>query len=260
MPCCKIWLSINCQKKAVPGEWQPHVNLCPSGSSIILWHARKELEIIIFFPGCLVLLKVLLAEARVGSLFYAHDILMACCLSRGLGSGRKCSLGWNLLMCLAILGPPLHLGYRLLRFPSALGILCFLGRLFWARKYVNQMWKACVLESKVLGIDFWHLTPECHHFEMGKWAFHLRGGTQETSVCMSLGSGFHSISILCQPAWEWFFFFKRLSPKSILQKNNQVRLLFGCPRSAGTQKAKMDGSSTWLPLILLWRVSVPGIP
>lgn len=46
-----------------------------------------------FFPGCLVLLKVILAEARVGPLFYAHDILMACCLSRGLACGHKCSLG-----------------------------------------------------------------------------------------------------------------------------------------------------------------------
>lgn len=46
-------------------------------------------------------------------------------------------------------------------------------------------------------------------------------------------------------------FFKRLSPETKLQKNNEVRLLFGCPRSAGTQKAEMDGLSTWLPLIPL---------
>ena len=34
-----------------------------------------------------------LADAKVGPLFYTHGILMACWLSRGLASGRKCSLG-----------------------------------------------------------------------------------------------------------------------------------------------------------------------
>lgn len=34
-----------------------------------------------------------LADAKVGPLFYADDILMACLLSPGLASGCKCSLG-----------------------------------------------------------------------------------------------------------------------------------------------------------------------